>query len=99
MEVDLCFVMDCTGSMSRHIEGAKDCILRVADYMAKMEPAIKIRVGFCGYRDHCDGANRLQIYNFNSCDAFKNHVTSNVKAMGGGDSPEDVLGGLDASHK
>ena len=51
-----------------------------------------------GYRDHCDGSNRLQIFDFtNSCDEFKNYITANVKAGGGGDTPEDVLGGLDAS--
>jgi hypothetical protein len=100
MEVDLCFVMDCTGSMSSHIEGAKDCIVKVADYMAKMEPAIKIRVGFCGYRDHCDNTSRLQIFDFtDSCMNFRNYITANVSATGGGDSPEDVLGGLDASIK
>ncbi|RIA91789.1 hypothetical protein C1645_804995 [Glomus cerebriforme] len=97
MEVDLCFAMDCTGSMSGHIEGAKNCIKEVAERMAKMEPAIKIRVGFCGYRDHCDNHNRLQIFDFtNSCDEFKNNV-STVSAMGGGDTPEDVLGGLNAA--
>ncbi|RGB24067.1 hypothetical protein C1646_515501 [Rhizophagus diaphanus] len=97
MEVDLCFVMDCTGSMGGHIEGAKNSIKKVVEYMENMEPAIKIRVGFCGYRDHCDGSNRLQIFDFTySCDEFKNRL-SGVSASGGGDSPEDVLGGLNAA--
>ncbi|RIA91784.1 hypothetical protein C1645_736820 [Glomus cerebriforme] len=97
MEVDLCFVMDCTSSMEGHIEGAKNSIKEVAEYMAKMEPAIKIRVGFCGYRDHCDNHDRLRIFDFtNSCDEFKNNL-SNVAAIGGGDGPEDVLGGLNAA--
>ena len=95
-EVDLCLVMDCTGSMRPHIEGAKNSIKKVVDYMASMEPAIKIRVGFCGYRDHCLGANRLQIFDFiNSCDEFKNLI-SEVAATGG-DGPKDVLGGLNAA--
>src|SRR4051812_32865034 len=98
MEVDLCFTMDCTGSMSSHIEGAKNCIVKVADHMSKMEPEIKLRVGFCGYRDHCDNTYRLQIFDFtNSCEEFRNYISANVSATGGGDSPEDVLGGLDAS--
>ncbi|CAI2197157.1 48_t:CDS:1, partial [Funneliformis geosporum] len=33
MEVDLCFVMDCTGSMAGHIVAAKNCILKVTKYM------------------------------------------------------------------
>ncbi|RIA91791.1 hypothetical protein C1645_101777 [Glomus cerebriforme] len=97
MEVDLCFVMDCTGSMKGYIEGAKNSIKEVAEYMAKMEPAIKIRVGFCGYRDHHD-TNRLQIFDFtNSCDEFKNNLSNVPATGGGGDGPEDVLGGLNAA--
>ncbi|PKC69631.1 hypothetical protein RhiirA1_415372 [Rhizophagus irregularis] len=97
MDVDLCFVMDCTGSMGSYIEGVKNSIKKVVDYMANMEPAIRIRIGFCGYRDHCDGSNRLQIFDFtNSPENFKNSL-SGVSASGGGDTPEDVLGGLDAA--
>jgi hypothetical protein len=98
MEVDFCFVMDCTGSMYEHIESVKNSIKRVVVYMANMEPAIKIRVAFCGYRDHCDGSDRLQIFDFtNSCEEFENNL-ANVPAKGGdGDGPEDVLGGLDAA--
>ncbi|CAI2176832.1 130_t:CDS:2 [Funneliformis geosporum] len=64
MNVDLCYVLDCTGSIYSHIATAKDCIMHVVSYMKR---TIKIRVGFCCYRDHCDG---------------------------GGDGPEDVLGGI-----
>ncbi|GBB88788.1 hypothetical protein RclHR1_01540011 [Rhizophagus clarus] len=89
--------MDCTSSMGSHIEGAKNSIKRVVDYMATMKPAIIVRAGFCGYRDHCDGSDRLQIFDFTtSCDDFKNNV-SNVSPLGGGDPPEDVLGGLNAA--
>lgn len=72
---------------------------KVVEYMANMEPAIRVRVGFCGYRDHCDNSNRLQIFDFTtSFDDFKNNV-STVSATGGGgeDTPTDVLGGLNAA--
>jgi hypothetical protein len=92
MEVDFCFVMDCTSSMEDYIEGAKNSIRKIVDYMANMKPAIIVRPGFCGYRDHCDGSDRLQIIDFtNPCDEFKDEV-SKVSALGGGDLPEDVLG-------
>src|SRR2546421_12057579 len=97
MEVDLCFVMDCTGSMGSHIEAAKECILKVVDYMTNMRPKIKIWVSFCGYRDFCDGGLRLQTLDFtDSYERFRSYVSS-VQATGGGDAPEDVLGGLDAA--
>ncbi|RHZ72289.1 hypothetical protein Glove_243g57 [Diversispora epigaea] len=93
MNVDLCFVMDCTGSMSSHIQGAKDCILKVVEHMENTNPTIKIWVGFCGYRDHCD-SDRLQTLDFTTTyNDFKSYLY-NVPATGGGDTPEDVLGGL-----
>src|SRR5581483_1543385 len=51
MKVDLCFTLDCTGSMVPHITAAKDCILQVSNYIKHTNPNIKLRVGFCGYRD------------------------------------------------
>jgi len=98
MQVDLCFVLDCTSSMSTYIASAKDCILQVVEYMKSTNPNIKLWVGFCGYRDHCDGANRLQFFNFtDSYTKFKTYLSNEVKATGGEDAPEDVLGGLDAA--
>ncbi|CAG8519970.1 17858_t:CDS:1 [Funneliformis caledonium] len=97
MEVDLCFVMDCTGSMGSHINAAKACILKVANHMEKLKPSVKIRFSFCGYRDHCDAANRLQIFPFTESYVHFERDLSTVSATGGGDSPEDVLGGLNAA--
>ncbi|CAG8731609.1 8313_t:CDS:1 [Acaulospora morrowiae] len=93
MEVDLCFVVDCTGSMASHIDATKECIIAVEEYMGKMEPKIKVRLGFIGYRDHCD-SKRFECLNFtDSHEEFKDFVAK-VVATGGGDTPEDVLGGL-----
>ncbi|CAG8504583.1 13183_t:CDS:1 [Acaulospora colombiana] len=83
--------------MASYITATKECILRVEDYMGKMEPKIKVRFGFCGYRDHCD-SDRLQILDFTeSRREFEEYVQNNVSATGGGDTPEDVLGGLNAA--
>ncbi|RHZ72275.1 hypothetical protein Glove_243g78 [Diversispora epigaea] len=49
--------MDCTGSMTKYIQGAKDY--------------------------------------FGLHNDFKSYLYNNVPAKGGGDTPEDVLGGLD----
>ena len=38
MNVDLCFVLDCTGSMSCHIAAAKDSIFQVSEYVRYMIP-------------------------------------------------------------
>ncbi|CAG8617434.1 1592_t:CDS:2 [Cetraspora pellucida] len=98
MNLDLCFVLDCTGSMSSHIEAAKEHILKVASYINSNNSNIEFWVGFCGYRDHSDGSGRLQIFDFtSSLEKFKMYLTNKVTAIGGNDEPEDVLGGLDAA--
>ncbi|PKY12622.1 hypothetical protein RhiirB3_510223 [Rhizophagus irregularis] len=98
LKVDLCFVLDCTGSMSSYIDAAKNCIQQVVEHMEQINPTIKLWVGFCGYRDHCDGSDRIQILDFtDSYSIFKSYLSDKVKATGGGDAPEDVLGGLDAA--
>ncbi|CAG8591641.1 8012_t:CDS:1 [Funneliformis caledonium] len=97
MEVDICYVMDCTSSMGSHINAVKACILKVENHMEKMKPSVKIRFGFCGYRDYCDGANRLQIFPFTESYVQLERDLSNCLATGGGDSPKDVLGGLNVA--
>ncbi|KAF0373852.1 kinase-like protein [Gigaspora margarita] len=98
MIFDLCFVLDCTDSMSDHIEAAKEHILKVASYVNSNNSNIKFWVGFCGYRDHSDHSDRLQIFDFtNSLEKFKTYITNKVTAKGGDDFPEDVLGGLNAA--
>ncbi|CAG8580886.1 859_t:CDS:1 [Paraglomus brasilianum] len=99
MEVDLCFVLDCTASMESHIAAVKKCIVKVTDYVASVNRGIKIWVGFCGYRDFSEGSDRLMVFDFtDSYATFKAYVAK-VTAMGGGDEPEDVFGGLDAAIK
>ncbi|GBB99217.1 hypothetical protein RclHR1_03450012 [Rhizophagus clarus] len=97
MKVDLCFVLDCSGSMKPHIAAAKDCILQVSNYIKHTNPNIKLRVGFCGYRDHTNGSNHLQIFDFNDQhDQFTQYM-QDVLPISNNDHPEDVLGGLDAA--
>ena len=78
MSVDICFVLDCTGSMGSHIAAAKDSILQVSNYVKSMNPNIKFRVGFCGYHDHSNGIDRLKIFDFTeSYEKFKVNLLRN----------------------
>ncbi|KAF0494469.1 kinase-like protein [Gigaspora margarita] len=98
MNVDLCIVLDCTGSMSPHIDAAKKHILKVANYVNSNNSNIEFWVGFCGYRDHYNGSNRLQIFDFtNSLEKFQTYITTKVASICNDDDPEDVLGGLNAA--
>ncbi|KAF0519077.1 kinase-like protein [Gigaspora margarita] len=81
----------------KHIAAAKNHILRSSNYVKNYNSDIKLWFGFCGYRDHCD-RDRLQILDFtNTHEEFKEYIDYKVKAKGGRDIPEDVLGGLNAA--
>ncbi|GBC01278.1 hypothetical protein RclHR1_04120008 [Rhizophagus clarus] len=98
MKVDLCFVLDCSGSMQPHIDAAKDCMLQVSNYIKNTNSNIKLRVGFCGYRDYYNEDMRLQVFDFtDKYETFTRYLLNNVAAISNDDDPEDVLGGLDAA--
>ncbi|CAB1113047.1 unnamed protein product [Ectocarpus sp. CCAP 1310/34] len=94
-DVDLCFVMDCTGSMQRWIDQARTRLLDIIDQAKKDVANINLRVAFVGYRDFGD---KVQYETF---DFHKEHdlpklraKLNKIKAYGGADFPEDVAGGL-----
>ncbi|PKY57765.1 hypothetical protein RhiirA4_510763 [Rhizophagus irregularis] len=101
MKVDLCFVLDCTGSMKPHIAAAKDCISHVSNYIKCTNPSIKLQIGFCGYRYHNNKPHdRLQVFNFTDkyikFTKYMHEVSPGVYSQYS-DEPEDVLGGLNAA--
>lgn len=105
LSVDLCFVVDCTGSMGSEIRAAKDTILNLVEVI-KYEVSVQsgaeagLRLACVAYRDHCDGARRLQQISFKEDAKGYEEVRmfiENQQASGGGDAPEDVFGGLDAA--
>merc|ERR1719230_697025 len=51
--LDICFVMDCTGSMQPWIEASKQTIKDMIRALPAEEE--HKRVAFVGYRDFCDG--------------------------------------------
>src|SRR5512136_1342843 len=52
--IEVCFVLDTTGSMSGLIEGAKQKIWSIANDMISVKPTPDIRVGLVAYRDRSD---------------------------------------------
>lgn len=92
--LDLCFCVDCTGSMAGHIKSVTDNILSFVAELGKFYPDIPLRLAFVGYRDHCDKEQRLSVLRFTmEASEFRAFVGSQA-AMGGGDAPEDVFGAL-----
>ena len=97
--VDLCFLVDCTGSMASYIQGVKEKIQTIVEKSKRMLPDLNFSVAFVGYRDHCDGANRTVVSNFTTSILEFQSFMGSVQATGGGDAPEDVFGGIEEVTK
>ena len=94
--VDVAFLLDCTGSMAGYINEAKNQIKKIVQDIGDMYEN-NVQVAFVGYRDHCDGQMRIETFGFSDdTDRFVAFLNG-VRATGGGDAPEDVLGGLEAA--
>jgi len=92
--VDLCFCMDCTSSMGVYIEAAKNSIRDIVKGIRSTNGNLKIRLAVVGYRDLCDGDKRFEVLDFTAdTSIFENFIT-NLQAIGGGDAPEDMAGGI-----
>lgn len=87
--IEVCFVMDTTGSMSGLIEGAKQKIWSIANEMIQAKPTPDLRLGLIGYRDRRD-EYVLKTHDLtNDIDAVYANL-KNFSAGGGGDMPESV---------
>jgi hypothetical protein len=92
--IDLCFLIDCTGSMDPYIAQVKMKIDDLVDHCKMTFPDLVLKVAFVGYRDHCDKERIISLPFTGEIAHFKSFV-SNVRAYGGGDAAEDVFGGLE----
>src|SRR5205823_11065723 len=52
--VEVCFVLDTTGSMGGLIEGAKAKIWTIANQIVKQKPTPEVKIALIGYRDRGD---------------------------------------------
>ena len=80
--VDVVFLLDCTGSMAGYIEEAKNQIKKIVEQILEMYEN-NVRVAFIGYRDHCDGPMRIETFQFSEdTDKFVTFL-SGIRATGG----------------
>merc|ERR1719361_44898 len=91
--LDLCLIMDCTGSMSSWMTHCKETLGSVIDDTIQKDPDCKVRVSFVGYRDFCD-QRIFAIHDFSYNAAAVKDFMNGESATGGGDAPEDIQGGL-----
>lgn len=92
--LEVCFVLDTTGSMTALIEGAKQKIWSIANEMISTKPTPEIRLGLVAYRDRGDEYVTKSFELTNDIDAIYGQLRS-FRADGGGDTPESVNEALD----
>jgi Mg-chelatase subunit ChlD len=88
-QIEVCFVLDTTGSMSGLLEGAKMKIWAIANDIIRARPAPDLRLGLVGYRDRGDEYITKVFDLTDDIDAIYGHLKG-FNAGGGGDEPESV---------
>ncbi len=94
--VEVCFVLDTTGSMGGLIEGAKQKIWSMANDIISAKPAPEVRFALIAYRDRGDAYVTKITPLTDDLDAVYAQLNT-FKAEGGGDGPESVGRALDES--
>ena len=84
-------MMDCTGSMGSYLNEAVQKCIQLVDNISRISSPCYL--GFVGYRDYGD-SNRFQVYDFTEDVGQLKRWLETLRATGGIDEPEDVLGGL-----
>ncbi|KAI9012392.1 hypothetical protein DFJ74DRAFT_683737 [Hyaloraphidium curvatum] len=94
--VDICFVIDCTGSMQHWIDRVKETVTEILDRIRALYPDTQLRTAFVGYRDFepkdADQSS-YEVVEFMAPEYLRERILS-VRASGGDDVAEDMLGGL-----
>jgi Mg-chelatase subunit ChlD len=87
--IEVCFILDTTGSMGGLIEGAKQKIWSIANEMISAKPTPELKLGLIGYRDRGDEYVVKSFRLTDDIDSIYAHLRD-FKAEGGGDEPESV---------
>jgi hypothetical protein len=93
--VDLCFVVDTTGSMSGFIQAAQRQLIETIKLLSG-DRNINLQIGLVEYRDHPpqDKTFVTRLYPLTANLQRMQKVINHLKAEGGGDAPEAVYRGI-----
>ncbi|KAJ4224224.1 hypothetical protein NW757_014354 [Fusarium falciforme] len=96
---DLLFLIDTTYSMNPYIDAAKNQVISIMnDINTAFFNKAEVRMAVVGYKDHGDNPH-IQYLDFTSHSSQVHSFLKTLVASGGGDVPEDVLGGLNQALK
>lgn len=93
IQLDVCFVIDTTGSMGDEIERIKSTLGAVTDRLQALDVEFDLRYGAVLYRDISDDYVTKSHPFTGDIDAFA-AALQQIRAMGGGDGPESLNQGL-----
>jgi Mg-chelatase subunit ChlD len=93
-QIEVCFVLDTTGSMGGLIEGAKQKIWSIANEVIAAKPTPSVKFALIGYRDRGDEYVTRVTPLTEDLDAIYADLRK-FQAAGGGDQPESVSQALD----
>ena len=93
--IDVAFVVDSTGSMKSRIENAKEKMKAIQEGICKMAGSgASVRFAVVAFRDYRDSP-KVEVRRFTSDVQKVCSFLGKLKATGGGDNCEDVIGGLE----
>jgi Mg-chelatase subunit ChlD len=92
--IEVCFVLDTTGSMGGLIEGAKRKIWSIANQMIGAKPAPELKIALIGYRDRSD-QYITKLFDLTDDIDVVHEKLMGFQADAGGDTPESVNQALD----
>lgn len=87
--IEVCFVLDTTGSMGGLIEAAKQKIWSISNEIVKAKPTPELKIGLVAYRDRGDEYITKPYSLTDDIDSVYGHLME-FRADGGGDTPESV---------
>ena len=95
-DVDIVYLIDATRSMGYEINAAKENVISIFDNLSKNYKDYDFRFGSVFYRDKIDSkSDKDEYFEFTKDMKDLKEKIGKVKAYGGGDGPEDWVGGYD----
>ena len=95
-EYDIVFFMDATRSMQQYIDACRKEIISISNELKQKYNDLDFNYGGVFYRDPIDSpTDKHEIFNLSKNVSDLEKFLSNVKAYGGGDGPEDWVGGIE----
>lgn len=97
-QVDLCFVIDTTGSMGGFLQSARDALVETLTALSEKQN-LDLRVALVEYRDHPPQERSFVARKYPMTSDLRQiqRAIADLKADGGGDRPEAVFDGVRAA--